>query len=77
MFRDHREEGYGIRQKGGCEIVCCGHTHLELSRPGEVGYFNSGCWTESPSSYLAVDEGRINHHYFEASEKSVEEALSH
>lgn len=49
----------------GCPIVCCGHTHLEVSKPGEISYFNSGCWTESPSSYLIIDRGEVEQCYFE------------
>ena len=40
----------------GFDIVCCGHTHLaEASHP----YYNSGCWTESPGTYLAVKDGVV------------------
>jgi UDP-2,3-diacylglucosamine pyrophosphatase LpxH len=42
-----------------CDAVCCGHTHLELERPGDVSYFNSGCWTELPCSYLTVLDGQV------------------
>lgn len=54
-----------------CDIVCCGHTHLELSHPGEVSYYNSGCWTESPCSYLAIDEGEVTQCYFDAAAENV------
>ena len=58
-------------KRHGCDIVCCGHTHLEISHPGEVGYYNSGCWTESPSSYLTVDAGQIEQHHYEALEENL------
>ena len=51
--------------KKGCDIVCCGHTHLEVSRPGEVGYFNSGCWTELPCTYLVVKNGEVAIKHFD------------
>jgi UDP-2,3-diacylglucosamine pyrophosphatase LpxH len=47
-------------RKLGCDIVCCGHTHLEIARPGAIGYFNSGCWTELPCSFLTVRDGEVN-----------------
>lgn len=43
-------------------IVLCGHTHLPESHP-DVGYFNSGCWTETPH-YLTVSDGHVNLHEY-------------
>src|SRR5262249_32929934 len=38
-----------------CTAVCCGHTHHALvHQEGDVHYFNSGCWTERPGTYLTV-----------------------
>lgn len=53
-------------RKKHCNIVCCGHTHLEVEHPNEndVGYFNSGCWTEIPCSYLTVLDGKVNLRHF-------------
>jgi UDP-2,3-diacylglucosamine pyrophosphatase LpxH len=48
-----------------CDIVCCGHTHLEAARPGDVSYFNSGCWTELPCTYLTVDGGQVAFNHFD------------
>lgn len=53
---------YAITKK--CQIVCCGHTHLEIEHPGEIGYFNSGCWTELPCTYLIVSNGDVFVHKF-------------
>src|SRR5262245_16839298 len=47
-----------------CDAVCCGHTHLELERFGDVSYFNSGCWTELPCSYLSVCDGQVSFNHF-------------
>jgi UDP-2,3-diacylglucosamine pyrophosphatase LpxH len=44
--------------KLGCDIVCTGHTHFAVSKP-HLGYFNSGCWTETPCTYLAVENGHV------------------
>lgn len=48
------------RQKH-CTAVCCGHTHQAISNPGpDLQYFNSGCWTELPCTYLTVRDGQID-----------------
>lgn len=39
-----------------CGMVCCGHTHHATA---EYPYYNSGCWTEKPCTYLEVDQGVI------------------
>jgi UDP-2,3-diacylglucosamine pyrophosphatase LpxH len=42
------------------DVVCCGHTHhAETMTGGPVEYFNSGCWTESPSTFLTVHNGVV------------------
>jgi UDP-2,3-diacylglucosamine pyrophosphatase LpxH len=47
-------------RKRGCDAVVCGHTHHAVAKPdGPVHYFNSGCWTELPATYLTVDQGVI------------------
>jgi UDP-2,3-diacylglucosamine pyrophosphatase LpxH len=47
-------------RKLGCGAVCCGHTHHALVRTdGPVRYYNSGCWTELPPTYLAITDGRV------------------
>ena len=44
----------------GVDVVCCGHSHLATASPaGPVQYFNSGCWTEKPSHFLTVTDGRV------------------
>jgi UDP-2,3-diacylglucosamine pyrophosphatase LpxH len=43
-----------------CSAVCCGHTHHAVANWTEnVHYFNSGCWTELPSTYLTIVDGNI------------------
>lgn len=47
--------------KKGCDVVCCGHTHLPVANEsGPVHYFNSGCWTEKPCHYLTVADGAVS-----------------
>jgi len=44
----------------GFDAVCCGHTHHAVANTdGPVQYFNSGCWTEKPCTYLTVQDGLI------------------
>jgi UDP-2,3-diacylglucosamine pyrophosphatase LpxH len=50
-----------------CTAVCCGHTHVAAARTDQpVAYFNSGCWTELPCTYLTVSRGMVRLHHFEA-----------
>jgi UDP-2,3-diacylglucosamine pyrophosphatase LpxH len=54
------EEAIKLAQRLHCTAVCCGHTHAaveQLDTP--VAYFNSGCWTELPCTYLIVDNGVV------------------
>jgi UDP-2,3-diacylglucosamine pyrophosphatase LpxH len=55
------EEGAVERaRKRGCSAVCCGHTHhpmVENSR--DVHYYNGGCWTEWPGTYLTIVNGQV------------------
>jgi UDP-2,3-diacylglucosamine pyrophosphatase LpxH len=49
-----------------CTSVCCGHTHAAVAHTEQpVAYFNSGCWTELPCTYLTVAHGVIRVHAFE------------
>ncbi len=50
----------------GCDAVMCGHTHhsAAVTADGDNGehgidYFNSGCWTELPPTWLAVQAGKV------------------
>ncbi len=44
----------------GCDAVICGHTHhCAAASEGGIDYFNSGCWTELPATWLAVDSGKV------------------
>jgi UDP-2,3-diacylglucosamine pyrophosphatase LpxH len=58
-----RSVEYARRKR--CTAVCCGHTHHALANPTkDVHYFNSGCWTELPCTYLTVAQGRVCMHTF-------------
>lgn len=44
----------------GIDCIFCGHTHkADQERKGKIRYFNSGCWTEIPSTYITVDGNKI------------------
>lgn len=58
-----------LARKRGCSMVACGHTHLPAAATDQpIAYFNSGCWTELPCSYLTVAAGRVRLHTFEEEE---------
>jgi UDP-2,3-diacylglucosamine pyrophosphatase LpxH len=62
------EEGaIEMARRRDCTAVCCGHTHAAVARTNQpIPYYNSGCWTELPCSYLTVLEGSVRlHHYRE------------
>jgi UDP-2,3-diacylglucosamine pyrophosphatase LpxH len=61
------ERAVEAARKQHCTAVCCGHTHHAiLTRRGGIQYINSGCWTESPGTYVTVAGGLIELHAFEA-----------
>jgi len=58
---------YGRHRKA--DIVICGHTHHanEHHYPEkDITYYNSGCWTDIPSSYLVIYEnGEVAIRYYD------------
>jgi UDP-2,3-diacylglucosamine pyrophosphatase LpxH len=62
--RKVQERATARAREKGCSAVCCGHTHLPTTTSDlEVDYFNSGCWTEKPCSYLSVADGAVDLHF--------------
>jgi UDP-2,3-diacylglucosamine pyrophosphatase LpxH len=48
-----------------CTAVVCGHTHVAAAKVEQpIPYFNSGCWTEWPGTYLTVNDGRVTLEHF-------------
>lgn len=45
-----------------CDLIICGHTHQALHKKSKtIEYFNSGCWTDIPSTFITIDtDGRIS-----------------
>src|SRR5262249_45015149 len=65
------EQAVARAARQGCDAVCCGHTHHAVANTGgPVHYFNSGCWTELPCTYLTVEDGLIELHTFRPAEES-------
>lgn len=65
------EEGAtALARRRGCQGAICGHTHHACTHNNQpISYFNSGCWTELPCTYLTVSEGNVQLHAFEMVEK--------
>ncbi len=54
---------YGFKK--GFQYVICGHTHKPVyKRIKDVHYYNTGCWTEFPSSLISICSKGINLHSF-------------
>jgi len=67
-------------RKKGCKTVCCGHTHHAVAKCElPIAYYNSGCWTELPCTYLAVRDGQVELHSYgpvHVEEPAAEPALA-
>ena len=38
------------------DYIFCGHTHKSKKiKQGRIAYYNSGCWTDIPSTYITLD----------------------
>ncbi len=49
--------GVKIGKKSHADYIFCGHTHkaMKLAIDG-IKYFNTGCWTDLPSTYITIDK---------------------
>jgi UDP-2,3-diacylglucosamine pyrophosphatase LpxH len=67
------EEGaVEMARRRGCTAVCCGHTHHAVARTDQpIPYYNSGCWTELPCSYLTVKDGSVRLHSYRVEEEAA------
>jgi UDP-2,3-diacylglucosamine pyrophosphatase LpxH len=73
-----RRQSTAYAQSNGFDIVCCGHTHhAEQAVHSPVEYHNSGCWTESPCSYLDVYRGIVTLRQFVPAPAGVTESIPH
>jgi UDP-2,3-diacylglucosamine pyrophosphatase LpxH len=70
------EKSLELARRRKCTAVCCGHTHhAAANRAGPVHYYNSGCWTETPGTYLTVAAGTVRLHTFEEVELELQPRL--
>jgi UDP-2,3-diacylglucosamine pyrophosphatase LpxH len=54
------DEAVELARRRGCNTVCCGHTHSAVAHTERlVAYYNCGCWTELPCTYLTVAGGIV------------------
>jgi UDP-2,3-diacylglucosamine pyrophosphatase LpxH len=59
----HSVMRYG--KKNGANYVFCGHTHKALEKHNhDIKYYNSGCWTDNPCTYITIDEKEIKIHEY-------------
>lgn len=55
--------------------VICGHTHRAvIEENDDFGYYNSGCWTELPCTYLSVKSGIVRLNFFCPGETNREQS---
>jgi UDP-2,3-diacylglucosamine pyrophosphatase LpxH len=44
----------------GVNYIFCGHTHKAMQeKRGKIHYYNAGCWTDIPSTYITIDDKKI------------------
>ncbi len=49
---------YGLLKR--VDIVFCGHTHKAMEKQLRgIHYYNSGCWTDIPSTYISIGHDKI------------------
>ena len=52
-------------EKNGADYIFCGHTHKALEKSSNgTKYYNSGCWTDTPCTYITIDEKDIKIHEY-------------
>lgn len=43
-------------KKKNLDTIICGHTHQNLHKKDQgINYYNTGCWTDIPSTYITID----------------------
>src|SRR5262249_7205221 len=47
------------------DTIFCGYTHRSLSATfGNITYHNTGCWTETPASFITIGTGGVEVHEY-------------
>lgn len=58
-----RDNAIQFARENGYRTIVCGHVHFpEDSLSDGIRYVNTGCWTESPSHYLAIQRDSATLH---------------
>ncbi len=59
-----REDILAYARGKSADAILCGHTHHAeaVVAPDGIAYFNSGCWTDIPSTYLTVGQDGVTIH---------------
>lgn len=61
-----QEKAKNYASKRGMNAVICSHTHLSCCDESRViKYYNTGCWTENPCTFLEILDGEIKLKNFE------------
>jgi UDP-2,3-diacylglucosamine pyrophosphatase LpxH len=75
--RKIEERALEMARRKGCVAVCCGHTHAACAHTDQpIAYFNSGCWTELPGTYLTVSDGTVHLHEFQPEPEPAAEPVA-
>lgn len=57
IYKDVADGAIRHAEDNGADVIICGHTHLaELIDKKGIKYYNAGCLTDTPSSYVTIDE---------------------
>jgi len=47
------------------DFIFCGHTHKAMhKKKKDIHYYNSGCWTDDPCTFITLDEDKIEIHKY-------------
>jgi len=60
------EKSLEYAAKKGYDTIICGHTHHAIAHPGKISYYNSGSWAELPCTFLTINNGQVELHYYRA-----------
>lgn len=53
------------------DYIFCGHTHkADKMRRGSITYYNCGCWTDFPLTYIALDKDEVKIMKYDPKSKS-------
>ena len=54
------ENAIEYAKRRGVSNIICGHTHKHIYKKDyHIEYYNSGCWTDLPSTYITIDKQGI------------------